>query len=62
MNCIHCEIKRAKVRSLLWLSVGWSNERIAARLSEIYGERYYVKEESIFRASKLPPYKPILIL
>lgn len=61
MNCIPCELKRAKLKTAALLIVGWKPERIALHLSECYGERYYIKQARLYRASKLPPYKPHLI-
>lgn len=61
MNCLHCELTRAKLKAAVLVNVGWPLEKIAQHLSEAYGERYYVEGGAILRASKLPPYQPHII-
>lgn len=61
MTCLKCELTRAKIKAALLSSVGTSPSGIAAHLSKAYGERYYVEDGAIYRASKLPPYTPHLI-
>ena len=67
MNCLRCELTRARLKAAALVIVGWPLERIAEHLSECYGERYYVgygdgkQPVLIVRASKMPPYEPHLI-
>lgn len=61
MNCLKCELIRAKARALFWFSLGKPALEVARLLSEAYGERYFVDYEKLYRASKLPPYTPHLI-
>lgn len=61
MNCLSCELKRAKIKAAALALVGWRLERIAAHLSNAYGERYYVEGDRLYRASKVPPFEPHLI-
>lgn len=61
MNCIKCELTRAHFIAAGLAIVGKSNEEIAAALCVRFGEYYYVESGIIYRASKLPPYKPHLI-
>lgn len=64
MNCLRCELARAKVKALALYSVGWHFERIADKLSKDYGEAYYVRVQhgkasdvwTIERFNKLPPH------
>ena len=70
MNCLHCEIKRAKLRALFLFAVGNSLNEIAIDLSNKYGQFYFVrvthgKESdaySLERVNSVPPHKPFLIL
>ncbi len=61
MDCLKCELTRAKLKTAGLLIVGWPLSRIAEHLSDCYGERYYVEGDKLYRASKLPPYQPHLI-
>ena len=61
MNCIKCELTRAKLYAGARFLMGATVYEVAASLSERYGERYYVEGEALYRASKLPPYKPHLL-
>jgi len=69
MNCLSCELKRAKVKSIFLYSVGWSCDRIAQKLSEDYGESYYahltfetkVDVWKIMRLSKQAPFEAFLV-
>lgn len=61
MNCLPCELARARIKAGALALVGWPLDRIAAHLSAAYGERYYVEGGALYRASKLPPYEPHLI-
>lgn len=61
MNCLSCELKRAKIKAAALALVGWRLDRIAGHLSSCYGETYYVEGDKLYRASKLPPYQPHLI-
>lgn len=70
MNCLRCELARAKVKALALYSVGISCDRIAERLSASYGENYYARAKhgptsdvwTVERLNKLPPYEPFIIL
>lgn len=70
MNCLKCELRRARIKARLLYSVGWTLEAIAAKLSKDYGELYYVRvyhrETSdlwgIQRLNKLPPFNHFEIL
>lgn len=69
MNCTACEIKRAKIKAAALAFVGWTYEEIAVKLSNDYGENYYVhvyhnaKSDvwQIERLNKLPPHDPYVI-
>lgn len=61
MNCIKCELTRARIKAAGLRIVGWPLSRIAEHLSTCYGERYYVEDGVLYRASKLPPYEPYII-
>lgn len=61
MNCLRCELIRARLKASAMALVGLSLETIAGRLSECYGVRYYVEGCDLYRASLLPPYQPHLI-
>jgi len=61
VNCLRCELARARLKAAALALVGWHLDRIAGHLSLAYGERYYVECGKLYRASKLPPYEPHLI-
>lgn len=65
MNCINCEIKRAKIITKIKLFMKKELDEIANGLSQEFGESYYVVKDSkgvrIERISKIPPYNPIVI-
>lgn len=61
MNCLQCELTRARIRAKV-LSYTHTPQEIADKLSELYGERYYVQDGAVWRASKLPPFTPHHIL
>lgn len=61
MNCLRCELIRARLKASAMALVGLSLEAIAGRLSECYGVRYYVEGCNLYRVSLLPPYEPHLI-
>lgn len=66
MDCIECELRRARLRAGCMSFVGMSLEVIAEDLSKRYGAEYYVvysadgdiKREILRRASKIAPYEP----
>ncbi len=58
MDCLQCELTRARAKAVTWAILRISRQQIADRLSEAYGERYYVEDGVVLRASKLPPYQP----
>lgn len=70
MNCLRCELTRAKLKALALYSVGIPFDRIAERLSACYGENYYARAKhgkasdvwTVERLNKLPPYEPFIIL
>lgn len=62
MNCLACELLRAKVKARLMLSVGKSPYEIAEHLSKHYGERYFASFGVIYRKSKIAPFIPYKIL
>jgi len=69
INCLRCELIRAKAKATALLALNRTPQEIAAKLSADYGENYYVGIEAngerwckgIYRASKLSPYTPHLI-
>ncbi len=61
MNCVKCEVMRAKIRATIGFNVGNELSEIAETLSSIYGTSYYVEGYKVFRSTSTPPYKPILI-
>ncbi len=62
MNCIACELIRAKLKANLLNSIGWTTQAIAEHLTSCYGENYYVDKGIIYRANKLHPYKAFIVL
>lgn len=58
MNCLACELRRARLYAMARAIVGTPTDRVAAALSAKYGERYYVQGAHIMRASKIAPYQP----
>ena len=66
MDCIECELRRARLRACCMSFVGMSLEVVADDLSKRYGESYYVtysadgdiRREILYRASKIAPYTP----
>lgn len=62
MDCLACELKRARCRAWALLLLRLSLERIASDLSRTYGARYYVEDSEVFRASTLHPFTPVSIL
>lgn len=66
MDCIECELRRARLRAACLSFVGMALEIIADDLSKRYGESYYVtysadgaiRREILYRASKIAPYEP----
>lgn len=61
MNCLRCELSRARLKAAALALVGWPLDRIAGHLSSCYGERYYVEGGTLYRASKLSPFAPHVI-
>uniref|UniRef100_A0AAU6W0P8 Uncharacterized protein n=1 Tax=Pseudomonas phage Pavpe01 TaxID=3138545 RepID=A0AAU6W0P8_9VIRU len=71
INCLRCELLRAKAKAIALSALGWEPGAIAAKLSDDYGERYYIEFKGnehgngwlrgLYRASKLPPHTPHLI-
>lgn len=61
MNCLSCELARAKLKVIALLLIGWNREAIAMHLSLCYGEHYFVVNNVVYRASKFPPHSPHLI-
>lgn len=70
MNCIFCEVIRARLFANAYESLGLLYCDIAERLSDKFGENYFVKIEtspdkvthSVYRYNKLPPHNHYLIL
>ena len=69
MNCLKCELARAKLKALALYSVGWPFDRIAEKLATDYAEGYYARVQygkasdvwTVERLSKLPPYESFII-
>lgn len=61
MNCIACEVRRAKLRAQALLFVGKSPHEIVNHLSLAYGETYYLQGGTIWRKSKQSPFTPYKI-
>ena len=61
LNCVKCEVRRAKVKAGVWLFLGAELKTVAKRLSECYGEEYYVEGNRLYRMNKMAPHSPILI-
>jgi len=66
MDCIECELRRARLRAGCMSFVGMSLEIIAEDLSKRYGADYYVvysvdgdiRRQILYRSSKVAPYEP----
>ena len=58
MNCIRCEIAKAKLRAVVWSNMRWPAEELAADLTARYrGEYVAVRNEHgamIFRKNDNP--------
>lgn len=61
MNCVSCEVGRARLKAARLLSSGKTVYEAAAELSKQYGERYYVEDAVLYRASKIGDFKPYII-
>lgn len=65
MDCLSCEIKRAKLYAFAARQFGASLTSVAESLSRKYGATYDVVHErehmAIYRRSKLAPYIDVLI-
>lgn len=66
MNCLKCELRRAKWRSAIMVGLGKGLHEIADHLTKTYGENYYVTRVAnqgfatftIWRANKLGAFDP----
>lgn len=64
MNCVKCEIRRAKWRAAIMVGLGKGLHEVADHLTKTYGENYYVTKLdnvsfltfTLWRANKLPAY------
>lgn len=58
MNCIRCEIARAKLRAIIYANMRWPAEELAADLTARYaGEYFAVRNEAgamIYRRNNNP--------
>jgi len=65
MNCITCELTRAKLHTSAKLFIGKTLEDIAAQLTELYGAEYYVLQygtaKELRRANTVPPHVSYLV-
>ena len=69
LSCLACELTRARLKAAALALVGWTYEEIAVKLSNDYGENYYVhvyhgaKSDvwQIERLNKLPQHEPYII-
>ena len=61
MQCIRCEVLRAKIKAHVLDIFGWNSERIAKYLADHYEADYFLIANSIYRTATVPPYKPYLI-
>jgi len=61
MNCVKCEITRAKIKANVYEMLGLNSKDIAKRLTERYGTKYYAIETNVYRENTLPPFKPFFI-
>lgn len=61
-DCLTCELTNAQKRTVRFLNMGWTLEAVAAHLSDVYAESYYIEGNAMYRKSKLPPYAPHLII
>lgn len=61
MDCLSCELTRARLKAAALVALGLSLDDIASHLSKAYGEVYYTAGGGVLRRSKLPPYAPHVI-
>ncbi len=65
MNCLRCELVRAKLRAVIYHNARWTAEELAADLTERYkGEYYAVRNEhgaGVFRRNDNPEAPSIAI-
>lgn len=61
MDCLRCELVRAKLKVPLLLLMGFDRELIAAHLTATYNAVYYVSCGNIWRKSNTPNSAPYLI-
>lgn len=52
MNCLKCELMRARLAASFAVLYGSSLEEVAAFLTERYGARYFVDRGKLFREAK----------
>lgn len=58
MQCVKCELRKARFLATGLLSEGWSLSRICDFLGNRFGEKYYIENDEVYRANKLPPFNP----
>ena len=61
IDCIGCELLRAKAKALAWHLAGRTPQHIAVLLTFEYTAEYYIEDGKLYRASTVAPYTPYLI-
>ena len=56
MNCLKCELTRAKILANAMLFSGKNSAYVVNYLCEKFGETYFIVNNAIYRASKISPY------
>jgi hypothetical protein len=62
LNCIECELTRAKIKARLMWAIGSNPQQIADKLSHDYGSCYYVYDDRVYRVNTVPPHNDYLII
>lgn len=62
LDCLSCELTRAKLWANTLLVIGTSPHKVAEDLNKRYGPYYYIIGRELLRKSYLPPYAAHLIV
>lgn len=56
MQCVNCELRKARFLTAGLILDGWPLSRICQFLTNRFGENYYIENDNIYRASKIHPF------
>lgn len=57
MQCVKCELRKARFLTAGLLNEGWPLSRICEFLKNRFGENYYTEDNEIYRANKIHPFE-----